>query len=296
MNLSDSQPPTAPASGPAPLGPDSLVWQMGFPRTGLLVAGRALVLQTAHPVVGAGVRDFSDFTRDPWGRLDRTLRSLQVQLFGGPAARQGGRTPAPAPPHHPGHRLRRGALQRAGPRHLRLGPSVQLRHHPGRHALVRPVVHPRRARAALRRVASGRARTRCPPRSHATRPGRLPCLRARHGVDHAGRQPDGAHRSGQPGAEGGRAAAGAILPGARLWRALRPLGGSFLHDVTVGTLPAALRQRLGLHWTMADRRRLQAAVVLMRAGTAPLPDRLVHYPMGAQARRAARRLAARGAA
>ena len=85
--MSLSHPQEAPtAGGPTPLGPDSLVWKMGFPRTGLLVAGRALMLQTAHPVVGAGVRDFSDFTRDPWGRLDRTLRSLQVQLFGGPAA------------------------------------------------------------------------------------------------------------------------------------------------------------------------------------------------------------------
>ena len=73
-------------AGPEPLGPDSLVWRLGFPRAGLLVAGRALLLQTAHPVVGAGVRDFSDFSSDPWGRLERTLRSLQLQLFGGAAA------------------------------------------------------------------------------------------------------------------------------------------------------------------------------------------------------------------
>src|ERR1700728_2027640 len=75
--------------GPAdlqPLGPDSLMWQLGFPRTGLLLAGRALLLQVMHPVVGAGVRDFSDFKTDPWGRLDRTLVSLQVQLFGGARA------------------------------------------------------------------------------------------------------------------------------------------------------------------------------------------------------------------
>src|SRR5580698_7045165 len=69
-----------------PLGPDSLFWQLGMPRTALLLAGRALLLQTMHPVIGAGVRDFSDYRTDPWGRLDRTLRSLQLQIFGGTRA------------------------------------------------------------------------------------------------------------------------------------------------------------------------------------------------------------------
>src|SRR5580658_7706548 len=69
-----------------PLGPDSLAWRLGLPRTALLVAGRALLLQTTHPVIGAGVRDFSAFGSDPWGRLERTLTSLQLQLFGGQSA------------------------------------------------------------------------------------------------------------------------------------------------------------------------------------------------------------------
>src|SRR5580698_10847417 len=69
-----------------PLGPDSLFWQLGMPRTALLLAGRALLLQTMHPVVGAGVRDHSDYRTDPWGRLDRTITSLQIQMFGGQRA------------------------------------------------------------------------------------------------------------------------------------------------------------------------------------------------------------------
>ena len=40
-------------------------------------------MQVAHPVIGAGVRDFSAFRADPWGRLDRTVTSLTTQLFGG---------------------------------------------------------------------------------------------------------------------------------------------------------------------------------------------------------------------
>lgn len=69
-----------------PLGPDSLLWSLGFDRRALLLAGRSLVLQVAHPVIGAGVGDFSSFRTDPWGRLDRTVQSILVQLFGGPDA------------------------------------------------------------------------------------------------------------------------------------------------------------------------------------------------------------------
>ncbi len=50
------------------------------------------------------------------------------------------------------------------------------------------------------------------------------------------------------------------------WRALRPLGGAFLHDATVGTLPARVRKRLGLRWSGFDRARLQAAAVMIRTG------------------------------
>src|SRR3954453_16847363 len=49
-------------------------------------AGYALLLQVAHPVVGAGVQDHSNFQEDPWGRLVRTLDYVNVTVFGGPEA------------------------------------------------------------------------------------------------------------------------------------------------------------------------------------------------------------------
>jgi uncharacterized protein (DUF2236 family) len=52
-------------------------------RTGLL-AGQVLVLQVAHPVVAAGVRDHSNYTEDPWTRLMRTAASLSIYVYGGP--------------------------------------------------------------------------------------------------------------------------------------------------------------------------------------------------------------------
>ena len=50
-----------------------------------LLAGQVLVLQVAHPVVAAGVRDHSDYTSDPWTRLMRTGASLSIYVYGGPS-------------------------------------------------------------------------------------------------------------------------------------------------------------------------------------------------------------------
>jgi uncharacterized protein (DUF2236 family) len=43
----------------------------------------ALLLQVAHPVVGAGVRDYSDFEERPWNRLLRTIDYVTVLVYGG---------------------------------------------------------------------------------------------------------------------------------------------------------------------------------------------------------------------
>ncbi len=43
---------------------------------------RALLLQLAHPLVAAAVRDHSRFLSDPFGRLLRTLDFMHVILFG----------------------------------------------------------------------------------------------------------------------------------------------------------------------------------------------------------------------
>jgi uncharacterized protein (DUF2236 family) len=50
----------------------------------LATAGYALVLQVAHPTVGAGVHEHSGFVEDPWGRLLRTLDYVHGTVYGGP--------------------------------------------------------------------------------------------------------------------------------------------------------------------------------------------------------------------
>lgn len=51
-----------------------------------LMAPQLLLLQVAHPTVGAGVHDHSDFRAAPWGRLWRTLLSLSTVIYGGQEA------------------------------------------------------------------------------------------------------------------------------------------------------------------------------------------------------------------
>jgi uncharacterized protein (DUF2236 family) len=64
----------------------SITWRRAADSRSFLGAGYALLLQVAHPVIGAGVADHSDFQRDPWGRLLRTLDFVNVMVFGGPKA------------------------------------------------------------------------------------------------------------------------------------------------------------------------------------------------------------------
>src|SRR5260221_7804043 len=42
----------------------------------LFGGGCALLLEVAHPLVAAGVAEHSDFRRDPFGRLQRTLTAI----------------------------------------------------------------------------------------------------------------------------------------------------------------------------------------------------------------------------
>jgi uncharacterized protein (DUF2236 family) len=53
--------------------PGTITWRRAGDARVLIAAGYALLLQVAHPTVGAGVSEHSEFQRDPWGRLLRTL-------------------------------------------------------------------------------------------------------------------------------------------------------------------------------------------------------------------------------
>jgi uncharacterized protein (DUF2236 family) len=64
------------------LRPGSPAWRYFGSVRNLLLGPPILVLQVAHPVVGAGVLEHSNYQHEPWRRLVRTSRSLMTVAYG----------------------------------------------------------------------------------------------------------------------------------------------------------------------------------------------------------------------
>ena len=62
-------------------GVGSITWRRAADLRAFAGAGYALVLQVAHPTVGAGVSEHSSFKQDPWGRLWRTLDFTSALVY-----------------------------------------------------------------------------------------------------------------------------------------------------------------------------------------------------------------------
>ncbi|WP_436770871.1 oxygenase MpaB family protein [Yinghuangia sp. YIM S09857] len=73
--------PTGTGQSPDFPGPDSLTWRYLGQWRLMLVIGRALVLETGHPMVGAAVSDYSTYRKHPWRRTEQTVVSLQRQVY-----------------------------------------------------------------------------------------------------------------------------------------------------------------------------------------------------------------------
>jgi uncharacterized protein (DUF2236 family) len=63
-------------------GPGTVTWRVNCEGVLLVAGGRALLMQVAHPLVAAGVVQHSSFERDPWRRLYRTLDLVTRIVFG----------------------------------------------------------------------------------------------------------------------------------------------------------------------------------------------------------------------
>jgi uncharacterized protein (DUF2236 family) len=81
---------SAPVPDQLPLGRDSVSWRVNAEPIVFAGGGRALLMQVAHPGVGAGVEQHSSYASDPWGRLFRTVDVMMKLTFGSPeeSARQ----------------------------------------------------------------------------------------------------------------------------------------------------------------------------------------------------------------
>jgi uncharacterized protein (DUF2236 family) len=74
---------SAAASEPAGIfGPDSVIWRIDREAAVFLGAGRALLLQLAHPWVAAAIAQHSRSLTDPIGRFHRTFSVVFTMVFG----------------------------------------------------------------------------------------------------------------------------------------------------------------------------------------------------------------------
>ena len=67
---------------PGLLGPDSVSWRVIGDAAAFVGGIRALVVQTVHPEVVAGVEDHSRYRNDPFGRLNRTSVYVTETTYG----------------------------------------------------------------------------------------------------------------------------------------------------------------------------------------------------------------------
>jgi len=252
------------------VGPESLTWRYGSDARLYLVMLYPLLLQVAHPTVGAGVKDFSDFESRPWNRLLRTLDYVSLLVYGGLEAAAVGRRLRAI---HKGFR----GTKPDGERYYALEPEAYAWVHAtlldsyvaGHRRFGTPMSRPEVERFYLEYKGLGRL--------VGVREGDLPgdwngfreyfdrvsseVLERTDSVDRVMRSIEHA------------APPIPSLP-APLWHAMRQPAKRALYLGGVGLLTPALRERFGLRWTRADETAFQAIAAISRRMTPLMPKAL----------------------
>ncbi len=238
-------------------------------------AGYALMLQVSHPVVGAGVSEHSNFRADPWGRLLRTLDFTTSVVYGGPElAWQTGRRVREM------HKQIKGELPNGEPYH-----SLE----PEPYAWVHATLADSIVRSHLRFVG---------PVPHSDletfwdewrRVGRLLGVRERDLPERWDEFGPYFHEMIRERLEPTDSVTDVLealaeppppeVPGMSdgLWRALRAPAARGAKLGTVGLMPRALRRKLGLEWSDAQRLELRAVGAASRRSGAVLPHSLRNF-------------------
>ncbi|MEV7726020.1 oxygenase MpaB family protein [Streptomyces sp. NPDC087917] len=271
---------------PEPPAPGGVLWTIAGDVRALLMLPAAFTLQVAHPAIGAGVDQHSVFRTDPWGRGERSLRSVQLWVYGGEGAAEEGRRVRRL------HREIQGTDTR-GRRYHSLDPACYSWVHAtgfpvylyaGRYLLRR--FTPAQERQLYREwLQVGRIlgiRDRDMPQTieeYRTYWARMlaeeiePTAVARELV---------ATDVPLPRPEVASPALRLLL---RLtWPALRAAFLRLRAFVTVGYMPPEAREVLGLEWTAAQERRLRRFSAVLRVLVPLLPERLRYLPIAREAR------------
>jgi len=253
-------------------GPDTVLWRYGADARLMATSGYALALQVTHPVVGAGVREHSDYASDPWGRLLRTLDYVYVMAYGGPdAAAVTGRRLREM------HKQIKG-VDPEGRRYHALEPEPYAWVHA---TLVDAIVTGHRRfgrRLSAEQIDELYAEWRALGRVIGVREQDLPETWAgfREYFDRmvADRLEDNDVIHGVLATLTKPAKPPIPMLGDRAWRVARFPMARLFSLATVGLLPPLLRERCGLRWTRAQERELRALGTASRAATPLMPARL----------------------
>jgi uncharacterized protein (DUF2236 family) len=252
--------------------PGTITWRRAGDARVLIAAGYALLLQVAHPTVGAGVSEHSQFRRDPWGRLLRTLDYTFTIAFGGPRAAG-----------EMGHRIRSFHTQIKGTR-----PDGQRYHalEPATYAWVHATLAEAIVRAHERfgLPFTDEQRERFWAEWRST--GRLLGIRDRdlppdwptfhdYVAEMVDRQLERTAAVTEVLDALARPAAPSLPALCRpAWPLARMQLGHFLGVTTIGLLQPALRPRFGLSWTRANELELRVLGSALRAATPLMPPSL----------------------
>lgn len=266
--------------------PGSLLWDLVGDWRLIMVMPGSMVMQVAHPVVGAGVGEHSVFRTDPWGRLLHSLDSTLTLIYGGDAALAEGQRLQGL------HREIRG-VDADGRRYSALHPEafawVHLILYERLVAMSRlfgpPLSPDDRVRLYAEMLELGRV-------LH-VRPQHLPPTEAEFWPyldkmvsDRLEHHPtvdaflDVLRRSEIP---------PPVWP-RRLHRAWPPIGrgfGAFSHFLAVGSLSPQIRELVGLSWTDRQERLLQKIGAGIARSAPRIPQRWRYFPKAARARAAA---------
>jgi uncharacterized protein (DUF2236 family) len=286
--------PEAPASelSPSPPGPDSLSWRYAGDMRATLLLPRAALLEAMHPVIGAGLADFSSFMSDPWGRGNRTRESMITSVYGGPAA------VAETARLRKLHRRFKGTDEQ-GRSYSALDPEAYTWVWA---TVYQAIVDSRRYFA---RPLSLEAQQRL--YTEFRHSGRLLGIREQHmppdlpSLDELSRKIVVERLERTPYSRdfvrflrGGRAMPpppGWSLP-ELAWTPGRRAIGTLLSTITLGTLPPEAREILGVRWTRRDARRLDRITRLLRAAISRLPGPQRYHPRAWAAIQDAKRIRA----
>ncbi|MFE3213729.1 oxygenase MpaB family protein [Streptomyces antimycoticus] len=280
-----TQRPRRPTEGHDPPPAGGILWAVAGELRSLLALPAAMTMQVAHPAVGAGVDQYSVFRTDLWGRGERSLRSVQLWVYGGAQAEAEGRRLRKL------HASIRGVDAHGRP-YRALDPPV--------YAWVHATSYPVYLRA--QRYLGTRPFTAAEERQlygEWLRIGRVlgiddrempgsveefwlyyrTMVRERLEPTAVAREltaPDAPVPPPVP------------LPPRLLWPLLRPLFTRFRAFLTVGLMPPDAREAIELGWTRGQERRLRWFGRVVRVVVPLLPERLRYLSVAREARRRAR--------